>query len=153
MPNTTVVTLPKEFAIGYESPGVGSPGVAGKSMAANDRLTSRKDRRAQDREPYKAMVPMAAWDVNRPGRITELRFTTVRCLDLSPGGLAIVLPRLPTFTEACFCLARDNQPVYFVGRVANVVEGFYERRHQFRVGVQFIGQVRPDGSMTPIEIA
>ena len=42
------------------------------------------------------MVPMAPWDLNHPGRITDLRFTTVRCLDLSPGGLAIVLPRLPT---------------------------------------------------------
>jgi len=146
MANTTVVTIPKEFTVGNEPVGDPTDASGGKH-----RLSVRKERRTEDRKPYKAMLPMSPWDLNHPGRITDLRFTTVRCLDLSPGGLAIVLPRLPTFTEACFCLARDNEPVYFVARVANVVEGFYERRHQFRVGMQFIGQVRPDGAMTPIE--
>ena len=145
MANTTILTLPIEFA-----PGKVPAGETSARSGKNERST-RKERRTQTREPYKAMIPMAAWEAGHPGRITDLRFTTVRCLDLSDGGLAIVLPRLPAFTEACFCLARDNQPVYFVGRVANVAEGFYERRHQFRVGIQFIGQVRPDGTMTPIE--
>jgi hypothetical protein len=148
MANTTILTLPIEFA-----PGAKPAGETSARSGKNERMSTRKERRTQTREPYKAMVPMATWDPGHSARITELRFTTVRCLDLSDGGLAIVLPRLPAFTEACFCLARENQPIYLVGRVANVVEGFYERRHQFRVGIQFIGQVRADGTVTPIERA
>jgi hypothetical protein len=93
---------------------------------------------------------MAPWDSDATVAFADLRFTTVRCVDLSDAGVAIVLPVLPRLTQACFRLARNNdQPVHLLARIKNIVEKAYEGQHQFRVGFQFTAVFEPDGSFKP----
>jgi hypothetical protein len=49
-----------------------------------------------------------------------------------------LLPRLPSFTEANSCVTRDDQPMHVVARVRDIAEMYCERRHQFRVGFEFV---------------
>jgi hypothetical protein len=116
-----------------------------RPMAENP--NRRQNRRSKARSIDPRMVPMAPWDCEATVSIADLHFTTVRCVDLSDGGVAIVSAVLPRLTQACFRLVRDDQPVHLLARIKNIVEGAYEGRHQFRVGYQFTAILAPDGAL------
>ena len=120
------------------------------AMSANDGDVTDKERRSNDRKRHRMTVAMAPLDTTSGWRLGDLRFTMVRCVDHSDGGLGVVLPERPTFTEACFFLVRRNQPMHVVARLRSVAEAVYERRRQFRVGFELIGVVAADGSIEPM---
>jgi hypothetical protein len=108
------------------------------------------DRRSNDRKRHRMMVAMAPLDRASDWRLEDLPFSMVRCVDHSEGGLGIVLPERPTFTEACFFLVRKNQPMHVVARLRSVAEAVYEKRNQFRVGFELLGLLAADGSIAPL---
>ena len=113
-------------------------------------VKDQTDRRSNDRKHHRMMVAMAPLDTANGWRPSDLRFTMVRCVDHSEGGLGVVLPEQPTFTEACFFLVRRNRPMHVVARLRSVAEAVYERRRQFRVGFELIGVVAADGLIEPM---
>jgi hypothetical protein len=130
----------------HEDTAAGASGAPADDGDAKDQT----DRRSNDRKHHRMMVAMAPLDTASGWRTSDLNFTMVRCVDHSEGGLGVVLPEKPTFTEACFFLVRRNRPMHVVARLRSVAEAVYERRPQFRAGFELIGVVAADGSIEPM---
>src|SRR5688500_13080774 len=90
------------------------------SQPTTKKLDRCQNRRSQARSVDPLTVPMAPWDSEGTAAFADLRFTMVRCVDLSDAGVAIVLPVLPRLTQACFRLVgKNDQPVHLLARIKN----------------------------------
>jgi hypothetical protein len=143
MANTLIIE-PPDLPAGTKLGAKYSAGLKPKVPAA------QKERRSRPRWSHQVMVPMAPWDSEATHQFAKLRFTTVRCLDLSDGGVAIVLPVLPRFTQAVFTLKLDHQPAHLLARIKDIAEGSYFGQLQFRIGFQFTAVLDSDGSLGPM---
>jgi hypothetical protein len=143
MANTLIIE-PPDLPAGIKLGAKYTPGAALKRPAG------QKERRSKPRWSHQIMVPMAPWDSEATRQFANLRFTTVRCLDLSDGGVAIVLPVLPRFTQAVFSLMLEREPTNLLARVKDIAEGSYFGQLQFRIGFQFTAVLGPDGSLGPM---
>ena len=136
----TLLIEPPNYPAGSKLGTKYTPGVASKRKAPG------KERRVKPRRSHQIMVPMAPWDSEATRQFANLRFTTVRCLDLSDGGVAIALPVLPRFTQAVFSLMLQHEPANLLARVKDIAEGVYCGQRQFRIGFQFTAILEHDGT-------
>ena len=70
------------------------------------------------------------------------KFFSVRCKDLSTGGISIVLDSSPEFDQLVVALGVEPELRHVTARVANVDRFEEDGLTRYQVGCQFIGRVR-----------
>jgi hypothetical protein len=97
------------------------------------------DRRTATRHPYRVVQRMAPWDGK--SALTESEFSSIRCHDISTGGMSFAWATKPTFQYVVLALKNATSETYVLAQVS-----FYHRHplepEQFLVGSRFVRRLK-----------
>jgi hypothetical protein len=97
------------------------------------------ERRTAARHPYRVVQRMAPWDGK--SALTESEFTSIRCHDISTGGLSFAWATKPSFHYVVLALKNAHSETYVLAQVS-----FYHRHplepEQFLVGSRFVRRLK-----------
>ena len=105
--------------------------------------TCFSDRRRSPRTVFEYPQLVAPMYANRPPRKEE--FFEVPCRNISAGGMALVMPRVPSFKRLVIALGRRPDVVHLTAEIVRVTE---ESEGQFLVGCRFTGRADPHSDIS-----
>ena len=101
--------------------------------------TPPSERRTAARHPYRVVQRMAPWDGK--SALSESEFTSIRCHDISTGGLSFAWASKPAFQYVVLALKNSHAETYVLAQVS-----FYHRHplepEQFLVGSRFVRRLK-----------
>lgn len=137
---------PVEPAPPGNSPGQAAPslGAPGSALSPNDPAPSPgppggREQRSSPRRPYRyrqRVAPM--YEGIKPAKRL---FFEVECKDISAGGIAFYMNRLPDFETVVLALGKPPTESYFTARVMRVARAEEQGRIRYLVGCRFLGRI------------
>jgi hypothetical protein len=105
----------------------------------------KRDRRRQPRRPFPShelIAPYVDGQWPAPGA-----FRQVRCHDISPGGIAFLLPKLPEYKSIVVALGIAPNVTYLAARITHTNTFQADGQPMFLIGCRFTGRLerRPNG--------
>jgi len=122
-----------------DSAAAGQADGGGSSSEENGTPRSGAERRTSPRKEYRytqSIAPIYGGVI--PSRN---RFFSVKCCDISAGGVSFFLDEAPDFKDLVVALGQSPSLTHFTARVARVVEKSEGNRTRYLVGCRFTGRV------------
>jgi PAS domain S-box-containing protein len=121
--------------------GDGANGSSGAPAGAFHALEdSMVERRTSRRRAYPFAQRIAPWSGDAPP--SPRQFFRVHCKDISEGGIAFFMDRLPDFEDLVMALGHPPKLTHITARVVRVAGVEHNGRHRYLVGCRFTGRLR-----------